>query len=280
MLKINQLAIKSAVSNGRIVIIPEETLHINQWSGSGYMVLDPDTYACGYMISGGLSGGAMTLEQMFCEYVSQVVMGIVFMVMWKMLTATLLAMCPCGWGVALGLAINFAENIMLLSLVTEMVALVVKYAQTGEVIYLQELLIQIAALGTLTLVSKLASGKIEELTDKVGEEIERAGLKGACFVAGTLVVSQKKVETTFEKQTSEIMHISVNKEIIDATTNHPFYVLDRGFVKAKDLRAGDILCTVNGDNVVVEQVQHEILESTVNVYNFSVEDNHTYFVGK
>ena len=164
--------IKSAVSNGRIVIIPEETLHINQWSGSGYMVLDPDTYACGYMISGGLSGEAMTIEQV------------------------------------------------------------------------------------------------------------HAGTIVQSFNPGTLAVSEKKVETTFVKQTSELIHISLKNEMIDSTTNHPFYVLDRGFVKAKDLRAGDILCTVDGDYVVVEQVQHEILESPVNVYNFSVEDNHTYFVGK
>ncbi len=51
------------------------------------------------------------------------------------------------------------------------------------------------------------------------------------------------------------------------------------FVDAKNLRAGDILQTVNGKTVVVEQVQHEILESPVTVYNFEVEDNHNYFVG-
>ncbi len=43
--------------------------------------------------------------------------------------------------------------------------------------------------------------------------------------------------------------------------------------------AGDVLYTVNGKYVVVEQVQHEILESPVKVYNFRVADNHTYFVG-
>lgn len=45
------------------------------------------------------------------------------------------------------------------------------------------------------------------------------------------------------------------------------------------MRAGDILQTVNGKRVVVEQVQHEILEAPVKVYNFEVEDNHNYFVG-
>lgn len=35
----------------------------------------------------------------------------------------------------------------------------------------------------------------------------------------------------------------------------------------------------NGEYVVVEQVQHELLETPVRVYNFEVEDFHTYFVG-
>ena len=35
---------------------------------------------------------------------------------------------------------------------------------------------------------------------------------------------------------------------------------------------------VNGEYVVVEEVQHELLESPVKVYNFQVEDYHTYYV--
>ena len=42
--------------------------------------------------------------------------------------------------------------------------------------------------------------------------------------------------------------------------------------------AGDILVLVNGEYVVVEKVQHEILESPVTVYNFQVADYHTYYV--
>jgi hypothetical protein len=35
---------------------------------------------------------------------------------------------------------------------------------------------------------------------------------------------------------------------------------------------------VNGETVVVEKVQHEILERPITVYNLEVEDNHNYFV--
>ena len=64
------------------------------------------------------------------------------------------------------------------------------------------------------------------------------------------------------------------------TPSHPFYVPKLGWTSAIKLRAGDILVLSNGEYVVVEKVQHEILESPVKVYNFEVEDFHTYFVGE
>ena len=70
----------------------------------------------------------------------------------------------------------------------------------------------------------------------------------------------------------------VNEEEIVSTPTHPFYSPVKGWTSAAQLRAGDILVLVNGEYVVVEKVQHEILESPVKVYNFHVEDYHTYYV--
>ena len=70
----------------------------------------------------------------------------------------------------------------------------------------------------------------------------------------------------------------VNGEEIITTPAHPFYSPVKGWTQAVHLRAGDILVLVNGEYVVVEKVQHEILESPVKVYNFNVEDYHTYYV--
>ena len=74
------------------------------------------------------------------------------------------------------------------------------------------------------------------------------------------------------------MHIHANGEEIIATPAHPFYSPVKGWTEAVRLRAGDILVLVNGEYVVVEKVQHEILESPVKVYNFQVADYHTYYV--
>ena len=67
-------------------------------------------------------------------------------------------------------------------------------------------------------------------------------------------------------------------ETITTTPTHPFYVPQKGWTEAAKLRAGDILVTCNGEYVVVELVQHELLETPITVYNFEVEDFHTYYV--
>ena len=126
-----------------------------------------------------------------------------------------------------------------------------------------------------------------------------------CFVAGTMIltangaknietvqtgdyvwawdeetgdVALKKVVETYINETDELVHIFVNGEEIITTSAHPFYSPVKGWTNAVHLRAGDILVLVNGDYVVVEKVQHEILEAPITVYNFQVEDYHTYCV--
>jgi len=89
----------------------------------------------------------------------------------------------------------------------------------------------------------------------------------------------KEVVRTFVRESNELVHISVNGEEIISTPTHPFWVPVKGWTKAIQLRAGDRLQLLNGEYVVIEQVQHELLESPVKVYNFEVEGFHTYFVG-
>ena len=94
-------------------------------------------------------------------------------------------------------------------------------------------------------------------------------------------VAYKTVLETSVNESTELVHIFVgeNESEIVTTPPHPFYVAQFGWTAAVNLRAGDVLVLSNGEYVVVERVQHEILESPVKVYNFEVEDYHTYFVG-
>jgi len=131
--------------------------------------------------------------------------------------------------------------------------------------------------------------------------------KPVCFVAGTLVAAAvghvaieeikagdwvyaenpetgekglKRVVRTFVNEASELVHIKAGGQKITTTPEHPFWVPQKGWTDAVELRAGDMLLLLNGELVVVEQVQHEILESPVTVYNFEVEDFHTYYVSE
>ena len=55
----------------------------------------------------------------------------------------------------------------------------------------------------------------------------------------------KRVVQTFINESDELIHIHVSKEEIVATPQHPFYVSNKGWVGAVDLRAGDILVLQN-----------------------------------
>ena len=71
----------------------------------------------------------------------------------------------------------------------------------------------------------------------------------------------------------------INGEEIVTTETHPFYVNDRGFVKAGELIVGDELLDVNGNVLLVEKFNVELTDEPVTVYNFQVEGFHTYHVG-
>ena len=70
----------------------------------------------------------------------------------------------------------------------------------------------------------------------------------------------------------------INGEEIITTVDHPFYVNDRGFVNAGELAVGDELLDSNKNILLVENFDVELTDEPVKVYNFEVEDFHTYHV--
>ncbi len=52
------------------------------------------------------------------------------------------------------------------------------------------------------------------------------------------------------------------------------------FIEAGNLLVGDKLISVNGEDLVIVKFFIEETAESVSVYNFQVEDYHTYFVGE
>jgi len=57
--------VQNAVASGLIVTIPERDIDYGSWTGIGYIVLDPESGAGAYMISGGFAGGTTILQCVF-----------------------------------------------------------------------------------------------------------------------------------------------------------------------------------------------------------------------
>ena len=129
----------------------------------------------------------------------------------------------------------------------------------------------------------------------------------ACFIAGTLIATVdglKPIETikagdlvlsadvetmqtaykpvleTYVRKVDRLVQLTVNGELIITTEDHPFYVYGQGFVNAAMLCMGSPLIDNNGNKLCIEYVLHEQLHNVKQtVYNFQVEENHTYYVG-
>ena len=97
-------------------------------------------------------------------------------------------------------------------------------------------------------------------------------------ITGT--VAEKKVITTTINKVNRLTELDIDGEIIQCTETHPFQVKGKGWVDACDLQPGDVVYTKDWNTATVNSVSLIELEEKVEVFNFEVEDCHTYFVGE
>ena len=88
--------------------------------------------------------------------------------------------------------------------------------------------------------------------------------------------SAQKVVQTFERQADATLVLRLkNGETIEMTVEHPFYVERRGFTPAGEMGIGTSIVTRAGPNAVL--ASSEVRKQKATVYNFEVENTHTYF---
>ena len=90
----------------------------------------------------------------------------------------------------------------------------------------------------------------------------------------------KKVKKIFVREKDSVVRLSINGEAIETTNEHPFYVEGYGWTNASDLKVGDKVRLEDGTTGTVEKTKHVALDTPVTVYNFEVEDFHTYYVSE
>ena len=154
-------------------------------------------------------------------------------------------------------------------------------------------------------VSRRTARKVKKKATKTYRKVKCKITKKGCFTAGTLISTQdgdvpiedieegdlvwaqdpetgevalKRVVQTFVKETDTILYIKVAGEVIEATEQHVFYIDNVGWIPASMIEEGDVVVLQSGDKSTVEKIDKVVHNEAITVYNFEVEDFHTYFV--
>lgn len=84
------------------------------------------------------------------------------------------------------------------------------------------------------------------------------------------------VVEAFSRTVHVMVQVQADGKTLQTTRNHPFYVVDKGWVRAEVLEPGDRLSRLDGSETVVEDIG--FIDGTFTVYNFVVDEAHDYYV--
>ena len=143
-------------------------------------------------------------------------------------------------------------------------------------------------------------------TDKLGNEVIEETTAGTwCFLAGTQILTEagmkniedikvgdmvyslntdnnqrelKKVIQLFRGESKDIYEITIGNEVIKTTPKHQFYVVDKGWIRAYELKEGDKISSKNNSNLTIEKIEYKYYEEPLKVYNMTVEGYHNYLI--
>ncbi len=87
----------------------------------------------------------------------------------------------------------------------------------------------------------------------------------------------KKVIDTFSRDFSQVYKIYYGDEVIEATNEHPFFIGGK-WLKVDELKVGDNLTLYDETTLPITKI--ELVEGDFKVYNFTVDEYHTYYVSK
>ncbi len=81
---------------------------------------------------------------------------------------------------------------------------------------------------------------------------------------------------SLKRTTDSYLILKTTAQKIYVTSEHPFYVSGKGWIKAKDLTIGDNLKTASNKIESVLEIKENLI--SMEVYNIEVEKNNNYFI--
>jgi RHS repeat-associated protein len=89
-------------------------------------------------------------------------------------------------------------------------------------------------------------------------------------------IETRRVVETYVRQVTTLIDLYIDGQVITTTEEHPFWVPELGWVKAKDLQEGTLVQTNHETFLDIDKIERR--EGDFTVYNFQVEEFHSYFV--
>jgi RHS repeat-associated protein len=135
---------------------------------------------------------------------------------------------------------------------------------------------------TKAVAKKLPCGCFTEktlvLTDKGRRKIKdvKEGDKVWAFEEKTGKLALKLVTHTFTFERDTVYNIHIGQEVIEATSDHPFFIGGQ-WLKVHQLRKGQQVSLYSGQKAGIDSIV--VIAKRATVYNFTVQDFHTYYVG-
>ena len=145
-----------------------------------------------------------------------------------------------------------------------------------------------------------------EAIDELGNIVTKTIIANVhCFLAGTPVLTEtgmkniedikvgdivysinidnnqkelKKIIDLYKGKSNEIYELTIGEEIVKTTPKHQFYVVDKGWIRAYELKEGDKIVAKDNLDLVINKIEYKYYEEPLDVYNLTVEGYHNYLI--
>ena len=159
----------------------------------------------------------------------------------------------------------------------------------------------------VSIIQGMTSYKVIAYTTTGNKISEETYTSSICFVAGTKVLTKdgykniedikvgdmvysynldnnekelKKVTRTIKSSTEETYIVTINGKKVEMSPRHQVYVIDKGWVRAYDLKVGDKMLSSDKKVIDITNIERKNYEGGISTYNLTVDGNSNYYVSE